>query len=170
MRENSTSISPRRPEHGSPFTTYVRPALTLSALVVRRAQPPHQFKTFKFDTPEAKEGRKQVKDLGDDVKAHEKKIKVRTGGERLRPMRLGVVRDPRFMANVRGRTHFGEVCFPYLDFIEKEGVGSSQSYETERKRYFSSQGMQVCQKFEYLRLHCRGCTATRGRHNEASPA
>lgn len=39
-------------------------------------QPPHQFKTFKFETPEAEEGRKLVKDLGGDVKTHEKKIKV----------------------------------------------------------------------------------------------
>lgn len=39
-------------------------------------QPPQQFKTFKFETPEAVDARKKVKELGDDVKLHEKKIKV----------------------------------------------------------------------------------------------
>lgn len=40
-------------------------------------QPPHRFRTFKYETPEATEGRKKVKDLGDDVKVHEKRVKVR---------------------------------------------------------------------------------------------
>eukprot|EP00903_Cladosiphon_okamuranus_P015073 g13943.t1 len=38
-------------------------------------KPPHQFKTFKFETADAVEGRKQVKDLGDEVKKQEKKLK-----------------------------------------------------------------------------------------------
>ena len=40
-------------------------------------KPPHQFKNFKYEMPEAVDGRKRVKDLGNDVKTHEKKIKVR---------------------------------------------------------------------------------------------
>ena len=41
-------------------------------------QPPHQFKTFKFEMPEAVEGRERVKSLGDDVKVNDKRVKVCT--------------------------------------------------------------------------------------------
>lgn len=49
-------------------------SLRVTALAV--VQPPHQFKTFKFEMPEAVEGRKRVKELGDEVKIHDKNIKV----------------------------------------------------------------------------------------------
>lgn len=40
-------------------------------------QPPHQFKKFKYELPEAVEGRATVKRLSDDVRAREKELKVR---------------------------------------------------------------------------------------------
>lgn len=39
-------------------------------------QPPSQYKTFKFETPEAVEARKSVKKLESEVKTQDKKIKV----------------------------------------------------------------------------------------------
>ncbi|CAN0048775.1 unnamed protein product [Ectocarpus sp. 12 AP-2014] len=39
-------------------------------------KPPREFKTFKFETPEAVEGRKEVKNLSDDLKVQEKKLKT----------------------------------------------------------------------------------------------
>ncbi|CAM9399155.1 unnamed protein product [Ascophyllum nodosum] len=39
-------------------------------------KPPHQFKKFKYELPEAVEGRSWVKELGNDVKAQEKNLKA----------------------------------------------------------------------------------------------
>ncbi|CAM9357852.1 unnamed protein product [Ectocarpus sp. 13 AM-2016] len=39
-------------------------------------KPPREFKTFKFETPEAVEGRKEVKSLSDGLKVQEKKLKT----------------------------------------------------------------------------------------------
>lgn len=47
-------------------------------LVPGTMQPPHEFKSLKFETPEAVEGRKVVKDLGDDIRRQEKALKVST--------------------------------------------------------------------------------------------
>lgn len=47
-------------------------------LVPGTMQPPHEFKSLKFETPEAVEGRKVIKDLGDDVRRQENALKVST--------------------------------------------------------------------------------------------
>lgn len=54
--------------------------LSLRTSLSRTVQPPHEFKTLKFETPEAVKSRKVVKDLGEDVKRHEKTLKVSAWG------------------------------------------------------------------------------------------
>ena len=67
----------------SPFIATLDTTLCTVCVVANTAntggahwQPPHQFKKFKYELPEAVEGRSWVKELGNDVKAQEKNLKV----------------------------------------------------------------------------------------------